>query len=667
MCIIVGKAILSIPLNNLTHVVLTDDYLKFDEILSKTIPAGLILVNGSGYATSKFCRGIQEGQPIFIFKYTGSTSDLAGECLLKVDKLLQQRRHNPGARPELPFPAEYPGYYTHPNFLWPFSAEDIAVCRRLNILIENFPDRYNPASVLQIDMFTTSEERLQDQLTKTMSVVFEGASELGGQSSESRRLTYAWRLRYLMKYNARRYRFISDVLQILIIFFAFTSTVSAVLFNFFNIFDIGGPLYQSIFNKLTFILPLVNTLFTGIFAALNPAVKAGVLDHSAIKIESEIYMYRTKVGSYSMRAHGSSSKKDDKKKDKGKEEKKKTSSSTNPRKVFSAALEVIWTDLSSSDISKGAMINPSQHDDPLRDVNEKIKNNLGAQALLIDALKQPLKKKNHKSYNSQPFNSVGGMCSSLWSCCFGSKKSPKVAIDDFLQSDLLATKPIIDESIDVDPAEESFGTINDTVLIKVNKEKDNKLETSSSASTPRTSRSFRGADISNIQTATSTDPPKPIEAEEEIFEDGLSSITADEYVRMRLIPALAEYNSKAPTMSYGLSALTMITIALSVGSSILSTFGYATLVPLVFSFSESLSSWQNHSMTGMRLLATNGAVNQLNTLLIWWDSLSMIEKRVAVNKEQLVMTTEAAIQGTLLSYSSSTTNKSSKEDSDDES
>ena len=34
--------------------------------------------------------------------------------------------------------------------------------------------RYNPASILQIDMFNTSEEKLQDQLTKTMSVVFEG-------------------------------------------------------------------------------------------------------------------------------------------------------------------------------------------------------------------------------------------------------------------------------------------------------------------------------------------------------------------------------------------------------------------------------------------------------------------------------------------------------------
>jgi hypothetical protein len=33
---------------------------------------------------------------------------------------------------------------------------------------------------------------------------------------------------------------------------------------------------------------------------------------------------------------------------------------------------------------------------------------------------------------------------------------------------------------------------------------------------------------------------------------------------------------------------------------------------------------------------TNAAINQLNQLVIWWDALSMIEKRVGANKEFLV-------------------------------
>ena len=33
---------------------------------------------------------------------------------------------------------------------------------------------------------------------------------------------------------------------------------------------------------------------------------------------------------------------------------------------------------------------------------------------------------------------------------------------------------------------------------------------------------------------------------------------------------------------------------------------------------------------------TNAAINQLNQLVIWWDALSMIEKRVGANKEFMV-------------------------------
>ena len=143
---------------------LTDDYSRFDEILNKAVPAGLIVVNGSPYATTRFCEGtfnkfkihrsnrkfntivsiiwslgIQEGQPIFIFKYTGSTADLACECLQKAEKMLVQRRNNPNARPELPYPQDFVVNYIHPNFLWPFSPQDVEVCRKLNILVENFP------------------------------------------------------------------------------------------------------------------------------------------------------------------------------------------------------------------------------------------------------------------------------------------------------------------------------------------------------------------------------------------------------------------------------------------------------------------------------------------------------------------------------------------------
>jgi hypothetical protein len=51
--------------------------------------------------------------------------------------------------------------------------------------------------------------------------------------------------------------------------------------------------------------------------------------------------------------------------------------------------------------------------------------------------------------------------------------------------------------------------------------------------------------------------------------------------------------------------------------------------------------------------------------MIWWDSLSMIEKRVASNKEQLVLVTEAAVQGQVMAYSGKGS-RDGKDDKDDD-
>ena len=165
----------------LTHLILSDNMQLLKSKLERSIPTGLIIIHGGSSTTRMFCEAVQDGKPIFLFKYTGSTADLACEMLQKVEAFLAKKRTNPHARPEMPFRSNIPvDSYSHPRWLTPFGEHEIDICRQLNILIENFPDRYNPASILQIDMFDTSEEKLQDQLTKTMSVVFEGIVELGG-------------------------------------------------------------------------------------------------------------------------------------------------------------------------------------------------------------------------------------------------------------------------------------------------------------------------------------------------------------------------------------------------------------------------------------------------------------------------------------------------------
>ena len=120
---------------------------------------------------------------------------------------------DPKMRPNRPFEINMNEGYLSEKYVWRFDSKTVESCQALNILLDNFPHTFNPLSVLDIDMFTMTEEKLQDQLTKTMSVAFEGMVEMGGQALESKRLTYAWRMHHLFEHNSVRLRRFADILE----------------------------------------------------------------------------------------------------------------------------------------------------------------------------------------------------------------------------------------------------------------------------------------------------------------------------------------------------------------------------------------------------------------------------------------------------------------------
>ena len=162
--------------------------------------------------------------------------------------------------------------------------------------------RFNVASVFAVDMFLTSEDEVQDRITQTMAVVFESAYELGGNVSEMKRLTYAWRLRQKFVFNAWLFKLESDVLMMFITLLTMLSTISAVLYTYFGMNDDRGTvLFDSeekqllamlILLRANLLLPLVATIFRGIYASVSPMLKYVALKNAAVQLESEIYMYR---------------------------------------------------------------------------------------------------------------------------------------------------------------------------------------------------------------------------------------------------------------------------------------------------------------------------------------------------------------------------------------
>ncbi len=166
---------------------------------------------------------------------------------------------------------------------------------------------------------------------------------------------------------------------------------------------------------------------------------------------------------------------------------------------------------------------------------------------------------------------------------------------------------------------------------------------------------------------TAIDETKKATDHENKIDDGVSTLTADEYVKIRIHPILANYQSKTPGLAFFNNSIIAIVMLLSVCSSVFSSFNLVTFIPMALAMVHALTSWNSYKQVDERLNQTNSAVQQLNNLLIWWDSLNMIEKRVITNKERLVETTENIIQARFVNYSAAKANSRNDDKSEEQS
>ena len=367
-----GKKKGSFPHRGVTHLILTDDIDLLEQKLVEVVPWGAILINGQTASADMAVDCIQNGRPLISVKYTGGSADLVVGMLERRKFFLQARKLDPNhAMEDVAYNIKIPKKgWVEKDWLREFDVVESSTAVKMNVLLENWPDRFSEASVFIVDTFQTTEDDVQDRITQTMGVVFESAHELGGSVSEQKRLTYAWRLRHKFLFNANLFKLISDILMLAITLLTLSSTMSAVLYSFFTINpDVLVPhefqITQAWLNYANLILPLAATIFRGIYASVSPMLKYVALKNACVQVESEIYMYRTKVGKYGVMFRKRPDADKDKDKDKKSGDKKnsdgddkKSSSSSkrmggnNPRKAFSNALDSIWAELGTSGESK---------------------------------------------------------------------------------------------------------------------------------------------------------------------------------------------------------------------------------------------------------------------------------------------------------------------------
>ena len=132
-------------------------------------------------------------------------------------------------------------------------------------------------------------------------------------------------------------------------------------------------------------------------------------------------------------------------------------------------------------------------------------------------------------------------------------------------------------------------------------------------------------------------------ADDESRDDGIEPLSAEEYIKFRLEPELKRYKELAPRLSFLVSLLQTITLLASAANAWLAITKRLEYVPLLVALTGAVSAVMEYEMLNVRLLACNNAQMVLGNLLIWWQSLSLIDRRTADSKRHLVESTEEAL------------------------
>jgi hypothetical protein len=158
-----------------------------------------------------------------------------------------------------------------------------------------------------------------------------------------------------------------------------------------------------------------------------------------------------------------------------------------------------------------------------------------------------------------------------------------------------------------------------------------------------------------VETLSRNDVESPCEND---YRDNLCKLlSAEEYVRFRLLPTIAELKLSMPLLELqwrgtqvGMLVGTMMTAALGVMQML-------ELMPIVLALLSGLESISSFEQYNMRITMTNQALQTLERLHFWWTGLTLVEQRKDYNKAYLIRLTEqvanveAAIYGQSMTHS----------------
>jgi len=135
---------------------------------------------------------------------------------------------------------------------------------------------------------------------------------------------------------------------------------------------------------------------------------------------------------------------------------------------------------------------------------------------------------------------------------------------------------------------------------------------------------------------------KPKKEKKQGLRNYLNGLSNEAYMKTRVKPLLKDCNLKSPRLSCMYNVLNLMVILSSSVATVLGALEFQTWVPVAVSAGTVFASLQEHYMFQQRLAATSTAAGDLNALVVFWESLGPVSRRMMTTRHHLVAVTERA-------------------------
>ena len=424
-----------------------------------------------------------------------------------------------------------------------------------------------------------SVEKVINKLTLVLSTVQDDEMmEIGFAKSEENRLRYAWEQYLLYAYNAAIFRRRARILQYTALVLSVVVTVVAILYRE-STANPDSPLQKEELRVSLLVLPCVSAFVLTSISRLNFVNKWAALESGAVNVKSEIYQYRCRVLYYQ------------------------------PRK---------------------------SNDMDIEDRVEELCDNPPSTADL--ATLAALKKRQKKAEATAP---KGVTRRGTFSAALAQINSDATGSD--VRADYLSMPPasamtkLKANLYDWDKVLASYHQRTSSTSYLCCKRLCN----------PCRRPSAKVLDLENIEDgpwnqAGSDFHPNPFAIDDDYLnDDGTSLVTAEDYIHFRFLPMLQYYSWRSRDLSRKVLVLQVLTYFLTAAMAAATPLGYEAWIPVLVSFISFFTGIMEFEALSSQLRNVNQSLESLKNLHFWWQSLSMVERRMPSNKNELVACTEA--------------------------